>query len=106
MGGYLLRRVAWAVAQLVAATMFVERVFHIPGLGRLLVLSVARPDLPVILGVMVIVSVFVLVLSLVVDLVFVLADPRVTVIPPRRPRRRLSARRERRVEAEPAPQAR
>jgi peptide/nickel transport system permease protein len=87
-------------------TMFVERVFHIPGLGQLLIFSVARPDLPVILGVMVIVSVVVLLLSLLVDLICVFADPRITVVPPRPRRRRVSARRERPVEPEPVPQAR
>ena len=86
------------------ATMFVERVFHIPGLGALLVFSVSRPDLPVILGVMMIVTVFVLLLSLFTDLVYGLVDPRIDLLPARRERRRRAGRHEPVVEA--APQAR
>jgi peptide/nickel transport system permease protein len=86
------------------ATMFVERVFHIPGLGQLLISSVSRPDLPVILGVMIMVTVFVLVLSLFVDLVCGLVDPRVRVVPLARRRRPLPTRPEPAVE--PVPQTR
>src|SRR5262249_28248982 len=74
------------------ATMFVERVFHIPGLGALLVFSVSRPDLPVILGVMIIVAVFVLLLSLFMDVLCALVDPRIQVLPPRKERRRSAVR--------------
>ena len=94
------------------ATMFVERVFHIPGLGQLLIFSVARPDLPVILGVMIVVTLFVLLLSLFLDLICGLVDPRVTGIgrrPPRSPRprhRRSRARREPALDPDPVPQAR
>ena len=63
-----------------AATIFVERAFHIPGLGSLLALSVTRPDEPVILGVMLIVTGLVLAISLVLDIVCVLVDPRITVV--------------------------
>jgi peptide/nickel transport system permease protein len=86
------------------ATMFVERVFHIPGLGALLVFSVSRPDLPVILGVMIIVAVFVLVLSLFMDVVCALVDPRIQVLPPKKERRRSPARRE--PVGKPVPQTR
>ena len=86
------------------ATMFVEHVFHIPGLGQLLISAVSRPDLPVILGVMIMVTVFVLVLSLFLDLICGLVDPRVRVAPVRRRGRPLPARPEPAVE--PIPQTR
>ena len=86
------------------ATMFVEHVFHIPGLGQLLISSVSRPDLPVILGVMAIVAVFVLLLSLFLDLICGLVDPRIAVVeePPRQ-RLRPLARSEPAVEPVPQP---
>jgi peptide/nickel transport system permease protein len=68
-------------------TMFVERVFNIPGLGRMLVLAVPRRDLPVILGIMVVVSAFVLVLNLLLDVLYGILDPRISILPARRPRK-------------------
>jgi peptide/nickel transport system permease protein len=59
------------------ATMFVERVFDIPGLGRLAFASVRRRDLPVLLGVILTVSLVTIVASSVLDIVLRLADPRV-----------------------------
>ncbi|TML71675.1 MAG: ABC transporter permease subunit [Actinobacteria bacterium] len=86
------------------ATMFVERVFHIPGLGSLLVFSVSRPDLPVILGVMLMVAIFVLLLSLFLDLLCGLVDPRINVLPAPRARRQSPVQRE--PVGKPVPQTR
>jgi peptide/nickel transport system permease protein len=67
-------------------TMFVERVFDIPGLGRMLVLAIPRHDLPVIMGVMIVVSAFVLVLNMFLDVLLGLVDPRITLEAPPRAR--------------------
>jgi peptide/nickel transport system permease protein len=88
-----------------AATMFVEHVFRIPGLGELLLESATRRDLPVIMGVMLVVTALTLVLSLVFDLVCGLVDPRITVLPVRASRRRRMPARRAPVVAEPVPQA-
>jgi peptide/nickel transport system permease protein len=61
----------------VAATLFVESVFGLPGLGMLLVNAATRLDLPVMVGVTVFVTTLVLVLMLVADIVTGLLDPRV-----------------------------
>jgi peptide/nickel transport system permease protein len=87
------------------STIFVERVFEIPGMGRLLAQAVPRRDLPVILGVMIVVSVVVLLLNLFIDIVYGLIDPRVTLAAGRRPRKEREAR-DRPPAAEPVAQAR
>ena len=68
------------------STMFVERVFDIPGLGRLLMLAIPRRDLPVILGIMVVVSAVVLLLNLFLDILYRVIDPRITLVTARRVR--------------------
>jgi peptide/nickel transport system permease protein len=85
------------------STIFVERVFEIPGLGRLLTQAIPRRDLPVILGVMIVVSLVVLLLNLFIDIAYGFIDPRITLAPSsRRPRRRWVAR-DRHAPAEPKP---
>ena len=60
-----------------AATLFVENVFGLPGLGTLLVNAATRLDLPVMVGVTVFVTTLILVLMLLADVVTALLDPRV-----------------------------
>ena len=61
-----------------SGTIFVEHVFQIPGLGFLTFNAIPRRDLPVILGVLVFISFVIVVLSLVLDVVHALLDPRIT----------------------------
>jgi peptide/nickel transport system permease protein len=60
-----------------AATLFVENVFGLPGLGTLLVNAAVRLDLPVMVGVTVFVTTLILVLMVVADVATGLLDPRV-----------------------------
>jgi peptide/nickel transport system permease protein len=64
--------------RLVGGAVIVESVFAWPGLGLLAVDAVLRRDYPVIMGITLVTAVFVLVLNLVVDVVYVLVDPRIT----------------------------
>jgi peptide/nickel transport system permease protein len=57
--------------------VFVERAFGIPGVGSLLVGSLASRDVPVVLGVVVLVTIVILLLSVLVDVAYVVIDPRV-----------------------------
>ena len=59
-----------------AGTIFVERVFGLPGVGSLLIQATLRRDRPVIVGVTLFVLLMILVLSLAVDLLYPLLDPR------------------------------
>jgi peptide/nickel transport system permease protein len=60
-----------------AGTIFIEYIFELPGLGQLLVLSLSRIDLPMILGIVLVVSVAVVVANLIVDIAYPILDPRV-----------------------------
>ena len=61
-----------------SGAIFVERAFNLPGIGPLLFQSLARRDLPVILGIVVLVTTAILVFNLIVDLLYPLLDPRIT----------------------------
>ena len=62
---------------LLGGTVVVEAVFALPGLGRLAVEAATRHDLPVIQGVVVYFTVFVVLINLTVDLLYLWLDPRV-----------------------------
>jgi peptide/nickel transport system permease protein len=57
--------------------IFVERAFGLPGVGKLLISSLGGRDLPVILGIVVLVTTAILVFNLLVDLIYPLLDPRI-----------------------------
>jgi peptide/nickel transport system permease protein len=66
------------IASSLTATVFVEDVFGIPGLGGLLVTAVENTDIPVIQGLVLIVAIWVVAVNVVVDLSYVSIDPRVS----------------------------
>jgi len=57
--------------------VFIETVFGMPGVGKLLTTSLLRRDLPVVMAITVFVSVLIIVLNMVVDLLYAALDPRV-----------------------------
>jgi peptide/nickel transport system permease protein len=66
-----------SMGALLGGAVVTELVFTIPGMGRLVVQSIARRDFPVIQGaVMIIAGIYVLV-NLLVDILYVYVDPRV-----------------------------
>lgn len=67
------------VGQLLAGAMLTESVFGFDGLGRLLVTSVSLIDLPVVVGVTLFAGFFVVIANAVADVLYALADPRVSV---------------------------
>jgi len=64
---------------LLGGAMVTEQVFGLPGLGRQAVLAITTEDLPVIMGIVLLSSTFVVVASILVDLCYALIDPRVRV---------------------------
>ena len=62
---------------LIGATVIVESIFALPGIGSLLVSSVYNRDVTVVQGVVVIVAVVVVVVNLLTDLLYAVLDPRV-----------------------------
>ncbi len=65
------------VALLIGGVVVTESVFGIPGLGRLTVDAIVRRDYPVIQGVILCFSIAYVLINLVVDIVYVLVDPRI-----------------------------
>jgi peptide/nickel transport system permease protein len=65
------------VAAMLSGAIFTERIFDLPGLGNLVLESLNNYDLPVIMGTVLVASVFLVGANLVVDIVYSLIDPRV-----------------------------
>lgn len=66
-------------AGIITGSFVVETTFSIPGLGKYFVESVINRDYPVIMATTVVLSTLVIVMNLVVDLVYKLVDPRITL---------------------------
>jgi peptide/nickel transport system permease protein len=60
-----------------AGALFIETAFTLPGMGQLLVRSLANGDLPMILGIVLVVSFAVVLANLVVDILYSFLDPRI-----------------------------
>lgn len=66
----------WALGSLFSTAVIVEIVFVRPGLGRILVDAVSKQDMPVVVGVTLLVALVYVVANLLVDVAFVRVDPR------------------------------
>ncbi len=66
----------WALGAALSGSVVVEQVFTRPGIGQVLVNAVGSQDLPIVVGVVVLVAVFYVVANLLVDLAYLVVDPR------------------------------
>lgn len=66
-----------SVGALLGGAVVTETVFTIPGMGRLVVQSIARRDYPVIQGAIMTIAMTYVIVNLIVDLLYVYIDPRV-----------------------------
>jgi peptide/nickel transport system permease protein len=57
-------------------TLFIETVYGLPGLGKMMTRGLQTYDLPVLLGVVVFMTISIVLLNLVIDVVYTLCDPR------------------------------
>jgi peptide/nickel transport system permease protein len=73
-----------AIGGILSPILFVETVFGLPGLGRVLFQAFRQHDLPVILGVVVFMTAAICVCNLIVDLLYGFADPRIRLARTRR----------------------
>ncbi|SJM61988.1 ABC transporter permease [Gulosibacter sp. 10] len=81
---HLLRRAAlpaigltgWAFGSLVSGAVVVEKLFARPGLGRALVDAVVARDVPMVIGVLIVVAAFYVLITLLTDIVEQLLSPR------------------------------
>jgi oligopeptide transport system permease protein len=66
-----------ALASLLAGTVVVEKVFAIPGLGKIFIESVFNRDEPLTLGIVAFLSILIMVFNLAVDISYGILDPRI-----------------------------
>ena len=65
------------IAFLVGATVIIENVFAVGGIGQLLVSAILQRDYGVVQGVTLLIAIFVIVVNLLTDVAYALLDPRV-----------------------------
>ncbi|MCB9194951.1 MAG: ABC transporter permease [Flavobacteriales bacterium] len=66
-----------AFASMLAGAVFVEVIFSWNGIGEMLIDSIKNSDLPVILGVTIVISTFFVIINILVDIVYGILDPRI-----------------------------
>lgn len=67
-----------SVAALVGGNVILESIFNIPGIGNTLVTALGQRDFPLVQGCVLVMSIFVMVVNLIVDIAYKWIDPRVT----------------------------
>ncbi len=70
--------VGGSISALVGGNVILENIFNIPGIGQQLVTSLGYRDFPMVEGCVLIMSLFVMVVNLIIDLAYKWIDPRVT----------------------------
>lgn len=63
-------------ADIIAGTVLIEQVFNIPGLGRLLLVSISNRDYPVVQAIILYMALIVVIINFVVDILYKMVDPR------------------------------
>lgn len=69
--------IGYSMGDLLGGAVIVETVFSLPGMGQLVVNSIARRDFPVIQGAVMITAIFYVLSNLLVDILYLYLDPRV-----------------------------
>ena len=64
------------LSDIVAGSLIVEQVFSIPGIGRMLVTSIANRDYPVVQAIIAMIAFIVIVINFLVDVLYQMIDPR------------------------------
>lgn len=72
---------AWAVGSLIGNAVLIEVIFSRQGLGRVLYQAVTVQDMPLTIGVTLVVTLVYIVASLIVDILYVIIDPRLKAKP-------------------------
>lgn len=68
---------AMVIAEILAGSIIVEQVFSVPGLGRLMIASIAARDYPVVQAIVIYITATVVIINFIVDILYRLIDPRV-----------------------------
>jgi len=70
--------IGFQIPLLVGGAVITETIFSLPGMGRLMVTALGERDYPIVSGLTLIISVFVLFVNLAVDLAYAYLDPRIS----------------------------
>ena len=65
------------IAAVLTGSFVIEKMFSIPGLGKYFVDSINDRDYTMVLGVTVFYAVFLIIMMILVDIVYVLVDPKI-----------------------------
>ena len=57
----------------------VEQIFAVPGIGRAFVNSITVRDYPLIMGTTIVLAILIVVMNLIGDILYKVADPRITL---------------------------
>lgn len=68
-----------ALADMLVGSIVIEQVFNIPGIGRILLTSISYRDYPVVQAIIVLIAFVVIVTNFVVDIIYQLIDPRISI---------------------------
>ena len=66
-----------ALADMVSGSIVIEQVFSIPGLGRILLVSINNRDYPVVQAIIMGVAILVMIVNWMVDIIYRIIDPRI-----------------------------
>lgn len=75
------------LANIVVGSFIIEKIYRIPGLGKYFIQSVSNRDYPVILGTSVFYSAILIFVNFVVDILYVVIDPRIKMAQMRKKRK-------------------
>ena len=70
--------VTMQIGRLIGGAAVTETVFAIPGIGRSIVDAILTRDYPLAMGMILTAAIFVVVINTVVDIVYILIDPRIS----------------------------
>jgi len=68
---------AVTIADIVAGSIIVEQVFVVPGLGRMLLLSIGNRDYPVVMAIVMMIAALVMIVNYLADVAYQYIDPRI-----------------------------
>lgn len=69
--------VGFMVSTIMGGSVIIENIFNFPGLGALMMTAINNKDYPMIMGAVLVISFFVCVINLVVDIIYAFVDPRI-----------------------------
>ena len=67
---------AMTFSNIVAGSIIIEQIFVIPGIGRLLLISISNRDYPMVLTIVMIIALVVILMNYLADLLCQIVDPR------------------------------